>query len=89
MTFFSTAFRERGREKEKYRCKREADWLPLVRAPTRDQMCPDWGLNLQPFGYRMMLQPAEPHCPGPIKFLKAAQLHESSGKASLTTYQKG
>ena len=27
-------------------------------------MCPDWELNPQPFGYRMMLQPTEPHQPG-------------------------
>ena len=43
-------FRESGRERE-----RNIDWLPPVHALTRDWtqnlgMCPDWELNLQPFG---------------------------------------
>ena len=45
--FFSLLFRERedrGREREKHRCEREASigWLPLVGAWTRDHKCPDW-----------------------------------------------
>ena len=45
------------------------DWLRPVYAKTRDQtcnlgMCSDQELNLQPFGYGMMLQPTEPHRPG-------------------------
>ena len=44
--------KEREREREK---ERNMDWLPLIRAPTRDQtrnpgVCPDWESNLQLFG---------------------------------------
>ena len=28
-------------------------------------MCPDWESNPEPFSYGMMLQPAQPHRPGP------------------------
>nr|KAF6425196.1 hypothetical protein HJG59_009244 [Molossus molossus] len=46
--------------------------LPPVHAPTRDLsrnlgMCPDWELNPLPQG--MMLQPTEPHWPGPSPVL--------------------
>ena len=60
---FFIAFRERGRERERKRgtlmWERKSDRLPLVHActptgiqhgPSNLGMCPDWGLNLQPFG---------------------------------------
>ena len=56
-----TDFRKRGREGE-----REGEKHPLVASPKwPDQgrnlgMCPDWGLNPQPFGSWDMLQPTEP-----------------------------
>ena len=45
----------REREGEILMCKRNIDWLPPERSPTMDHtrkpgMCPDWGLNMQPFG---------------------------------------
>ena len=54
--------REEGRE-------RNIDWLPPVRAHTRDcthnpDMCSDQELNPQPFGFGTTLQPTEPHWPG-------------------------
>ena len=47
-------------------------WLPLTRPPTTgDQahnpgMCPDWGLNWQPFGSQASAQSTEPQQPGPF-----------------------
>ena len=61
--------------------ERSIDRLPPICSPTGctawpksgigDQthnlgMCPDWESNLQPFGYGKMLQPTEPHWPGPF-----------------------
>ena len=57
--------------------ERGIDWLPPLCPQTKVicvctwaemethslGMCPDWKLNLQPFGYRMMLQPMEPYQP--------------------------
>ena len=63
---------ERGREREKHRCEREAlsACLPhLPRPGIRDQtcnlgMCLDQESNLQPFGSRTKFQSTEPHWPG-------------------------
>ena len=62
---FFIAFRERGREKEKHQCKREAStsFLPYMPRPgiigtwvgdwtCSPSMYPTWKSNLQPFGYR-------------------------------------
>ena len=55
--------RERGRLGEKHQCE-VASWVPpsgdLVRNPG---MCPDWELNLQPFGLKAGTQSTEPHQP--------------------------
>ena len=57
--FFLIGFRERGRERERERERnivaRNINQLSPVHALTKDQtcnlgMCPDQGLNLQPFG---------------------------------------
>ena len=73
---FFIAFRERGRERKKYQCNREALIGCLLDVPRqgigtqiRDWSCtlgiyPDQELNLQYFGYGMMLQPTERHRPG-------------------------
>ena len=56
---FIDFYTERETEGEKGReismSERNINWLPPVCTPTGDQthnlgMCPDWGLNLQPFG---------------------------------------
>ena len=71
---FLIAFRKRGREREKHRWwEKSINWLPPVCALAGDWtcnqgMCPDWESNPQPFGYGTMLQPAEPHWPGPAMF---------------------
>ena len=48
--------------------ERNIDWLLPTCTRTRIKgqlgMCPDWESKLQPFGYRMMCQPTEPHQPG-------------------------
>ena len=60
--------REEGRERETLMSEKH-DQLPFVRTQTRDQthnlgVCPDQESNPQPFSYRMMFQPTEPHQPG-------------------------
>ena len=77
---FSLLFSKRGREegrkkhsnaREKHRLiASHACRLGIISAQTRDWIrnlgiCPDWGSNLQPLGYQTILQPAEPHQPGP------------------------
>ena len=72
-TVFFIAFRERGRKRERGRERninvRDINWLPPLHIWTGDwshnlDMCPDQELNLQPFSYRMTLQPTEQHWPG-------------------------
>ena len=68
--FFIT-LREEGKAegREKQRCERSINQMPLKCARTRDRihnlgMCPDQKSNTQPFVYGMMLQPTEPDLPG-------------------------
>ena len=73
---------ERKGERETLMRERSISWLPPKCTCTRgDPMHPDGGSNLQPrylswlgikpqpFGYQMVFQPAEPHCPGLNDFL--------------------
>ena len=61
---FTDGGRETGGEREALIHR-----LPPVRAWTGDPhrspgLCPDWELNLRPFGFRTTLQPTEPHRQG-------------------------
>ena len=71
-TFFFIAFRERKEGRETLMRKRSTDWFLPTSTWTGDWthnpgMCPNWELNPQPFGYRMMFQPTESHQSGPFK----------------------
>ena len=62
-------FLMRGDEREKERERNINVWLPLACLPTGDLahnpgMCPDWELNLLPFGLQASTQSTEPHQPG-------------------------
>ena len=53
--------------------ERNINWQPFACAPNGRSspdldMCPDWGSNQQPFGWRRMLQPTEPCQPEPKSF---------------------
>ena len=59
--------REEGREKE--REKHQCVVISMHAPPTQDLarnpgICPDWELNLQPFGLHASTQSTEPHQPG-------------------------
>ena len=52
----------------------------IIHTWTRDQthnpgMCPYQQLTLQPFGYRMVLQPTEPHWPGLYCYFSISSVH--------------
>ena len=71
--------REEWKEREKNQCERNIDWLPPTHAPSGDwtcnpRMCPDQKLNSQPYGARMMLQPAEPPGQGTFQFFLSCYL---------------
>ena len=75
--FFFNLDRERGKEREKNWCEREAfigcllyaPRLGIVHALTGNQtcnlgICPDQESNLQPFSFMRTFQPTESHQPG-------------------------
>ena len=70
--FFFTRFylfisRERGREGErgeKHQCVVASHAPPTGDAARNPGMCPDWELNLRPFGSQTRTQSTEPHQPG-------------------------
>ena len=47
----------------------QESYLPGQGWNPQPSVCPDRELNLQPFSYRMMFQPTEPHWPGRKAFL--------------------
>ena len=65
-------FRERGREREregeKHQCVVASHVPPAGDLVCNPGMCPDWGLNRQPFGSQACAQLTELHQPG-LKFL--------------------
>ena len=66
--FYRDRGRERGREREKHQYEISINQLPPLCSRTGDQThnpgtCPDQELNPQPFSYRTILQPTEPHWP--------------------------
>ena len=62
--FYLFNFRERAREGEK-QPHVAASCTPLTGDLTGDPvMCPDWELNLRPFGLQTGAQSTEPHQPG-------------------------
>ena len=67
-------FLERGREAEregkKQQCVVASHTPPTGDLARNPGMCPDWGLNLQPFGSQAGTQSTEPHQPGPSDFLQ-------------------
>ena len=67
--------REEGGERNIDVKEKHQFFLPPIHAQTRDRtcylgMCLHWESNPQPFGYGMMIQPTEPHRPGPRFFLE-------------------
>ena len=79
--------RERGKEREKHQCEREVSTgcLPytpgpgIVHAWTGDHtrnlvLCSDQELNLQLYGYGMMLQLTEQHRPEPLAHFKEEKI---------------
>ena len=63
--FFREWGRERERQGEKHQCV-VASHTPSTRDLAHNPgMCPDWGLNRQPFGSQASAQSTEPHQPGP------------------------
>ena len=56
--------RREGKERERNINVREKRRLVASHTQTADWMFLDRGLNPQPFDYRVMLQPTEPHWPG-------------------------
>ena len=73
-TFFKDfiyLFLQRGRkgerEGEKHPCVVASQVPPTGELARNPGMCPDWGLNLQPFGSQAGTQSTEPHQPGLAK----------------------
>ena len=72
-------FRARGREGERWGEKHQCVVASLT-APTGHLahdpgMCPDWELNLQPFGSQAPTQSTEPHQPGQDYFFMYMKLY--------------
>ena len=68
-------FLERGegreKEEEKHQCVVPSPVPPTGDLAWNPGMCPDWELNLWPFGSQADTQSTEPHQPGPFFLLKA------------------
>ena len=63
---FTEKGREREREGEKHQCVVASCTPHAGDLAHNPGMCPDWELNLRPFGSQSGAQSTEPHQPGPV-----------------------
>ena len=68
--FFRQRGREGEREGEKYQCGVVSHMPPTGDLAYNPGMCPDWELNLRPFGSQPMLNPLSYTSQGSLSILK-------------------
>ena len=89
--FYLFIFRERGRKGrrvgEKHQCMVASCTPPAGDLACNPGMCPDWELNLRPFGSQARTQFTELHQPGPMEILTSSNHVLRSCQKQATAYR--